>query len=126
MEGYSLTPEQVAFFRENGFVQLDNVLTEEELQALRSYADEVLSRRFDPTIETSAANPEYEKVFVQKVNLWRVHEGIRRYVLSPKIAEIARQLIGARAIRLWHDHLLTKMPGDSKPSPWHQDRPSGP
>lgn len=127
MKHYPLTEQQIAFFRENGFVQLDNVLTPEELEALRCAADEVLSRRYeDARIETSAANPEYEKVFVQKVNLWRVHEGIRQYTFHPRIAEIARQLIGAPRVRLWHDQLLTKMPGDSKPSPWHQDRPYWP
>jgi ectoine hydroxylase-related dioxygenase (phytanoyl-CoA dioxygenase family) len=126
MTSYPLTDEQIAFFRENGFVQLDHVLSAEELAALRAAADEVLRRRYDSRVETSAANPEYEKVFVQKVNLWRVHEGIRRYVLNPRLAEIARRLIGTSRIRLWHDHLLTKMPGDSKPSPWHQDRPYWP
>ncbi len=121
-----VTEQQVAFFRENGFVQIDNVLSPEELEALRRAADEVLAQRYDPRIETSAENPEYEKVFVQKVNLWRVHEGIRQYTFHPRIAEIARRLIGARRVRLWHDQLLTKMPGDSKPSPWHQDRPYWP
>ncbi len=121
-----VTDEHVAFFRQNGFVQLERVLTPEELSAIRAAADDVLSRRYDARIDTSAANPEYEKVFVQKVNLWRVHDGIREYVLRPRLAEIGRRLLGVPAVRLWHDQLLTKMPGDSKPSPWHQDRPYWP
>ncbi|MCL5270486.1 MAG: phytanoyl-CoA dioxygenase family protein, partial [bacterium] len=30
------------------------------------------------------------------------------------------------SIRLFHDHALLKMPGDSKPTPWHQDLPYWP
>ncbi|MCS7309099.1 MAG: phytanoyl-CoA dioxygenase family protein [Armatimonadetes bacterium] len=123
MDVYPLTEQQIAFFRENGFVQLDNVLTPDELEELRRAADEVLAQRYDVHIELSAANPDYEKVFVQKLNLWLLHDGIRKYTLHPRLAEIARRLLGVRRVRLWHDHLLTKMPGDSKPSPWHQDRP---
>ena len=44
-----------------------------------------------------------------------------RYVQSHKLAEIARRLAQTPRIRLWHDHALIKMPGDSKESAWHQD-----
>lgn len=126
MDQYPLTEEKIAFYRANGFVQLDNVLTPDELEQLRQAVDQVLYVRLGADIELSQRNPEYEKVFVQKLNLWRVNEQIRQFVLHPRIAEIARRLAGVSAMRLWHDHLLAKMPGDSKASPWHQDFPYWP
>jgi phytanoyl-CoA hydroxylase len=124
MNPYPLTRQQISFYRENGFVQLPYVLTADELEQVRHDLDEVATIALDARHHTSSG--DYEKVFVQKVNLWTVHEGLRRYVFNEKLAEIARQLAGARQVRLWHDHALIKMPGDSKPSPWHQDLPYWP
>jgi len=123
---YPLTEDQIAAFRENGFVQLLHVLTAAELEETRAALEDASQLALDARHHTSASNPEYEKVFVQKVNLWTVHAGMRRCVLRPKLAEIARRLAGVERIRLWHDHALIKMPGDSRPSEWHQDLPYWP
>lgn len=124
---YPLTEEQIAFYQENGFIQLDGVLTPEELEAVRQAVDEAVTQPLKYAIHNSAGRSDYEKVFVQKVNLWRDHEGVREFVHSSRLAEIARRLARARAVRLWHDHALIKMPGnDSRPSPWHQDLPYWP
>ena len=126
MHRYPLTEDQVAFYRENGFVQLFDVPTPEELEQARAALEDANRLSLDPTHHTSKLNPEYEKVFVQKVNLWLVHDGMRAYTLSPKLADIARRLSGFSAVRLWHDHALIKMPGDSKETAWHQDLPYWP
>ncbi len=126
MNPYPLTDEHIAFYRDNGFVQLFDVLSPAELQQAREALEDANQLVLDASHHTSKLNPEYEKVFVQKVNLWRVHDGMREYVLSSKLADIARRLAGFEAVRLWHDHALIKMPGDSKESPWHQDLPYWP
>jgi len=123
---YPISEEQVRFYEENGYIQLLNVLTPEELEQVRAALDDVMAVQLDRRHDVSADRATYEKIFVQKVNLWQVHPGIRRYVFSPKLAEIARRLARARQVRLWHDHALIKMPGDSKASPWHQDLPYWP
>jgi ectoine hydroxylase-related dioxygenase (phytanoyl-CoA dioxygenase family) len=38
-------------------------------------------------------------------------------------AEVAADLMQSRAAQLFHDHVLVKEPGTSKPTPWHQDGP---
>ena len=38
-------------------------------------------------------------------------------------AEVAAALMGSRRVQLFHDHVLVKEPGTSKPTPWHQDGP---
>ncbi|SMX30146.1 Phytanoyl-CoA dioxygenase (PhyH) [Pelagimonas phthalicica] len=38
-------------------------------------------------------------------------------------AEVAADLMQSRSTQLFHDHVLVKEPGTSKPTPWHQDGP---
>jgi phytanoyl-CoA hydroxylase len=123
---YPISEEQVRLYQENGYIQLFNVLTPEEVERIRAALADVLTVQLDTHHDVSWGRPDYEKIFVQKVNLWQVHPGIRDHVLSHKIAQIARQLARAQRVRLWHDHALMKMPGDSKASAWHQDLPYWP
>jgi phytanoyl-CoA hydroxylase len=123
---YPITEEQVRFYEENGYIQLLNVLTPEELEQARKALENVLQLQLDSKHDLTRENKEYQRIFVQKVNMWQVESEMKRYVFSHKIAEIARQLARACQIRLWHDHALIKMPGDSKASSWHQDLPYWP
>lgn len=123
---YPISEEQVRFYEENGYIQLLNVLDVAELAQIRAALDEIASIQLDRSHDVSRGNKEYEQIFVQRVNLWQVHPGIREYVFNHKLAEIARRLSRAHTIRLWHDHALIKMPGNSKPSHWHQDLPYWP
>ena len=123
---YAISEEQVRFYQENGYIQLLEVLTPQELEQARSALDGVLKMELDQKHDLTGRDPNYDRVFTQKVNLWQVDEGMRQYVFSPKLAEIAQRLTRARSIRLWHDHALIKMPGNSKPSAWHQDLPYWP
>jgi len=116
-----ITQDKISFYRENGFVQVDDVLSAGELQELREYADEAMSMEQENSVRTDKDGGTYYKVLNQRVNVWRDHGGMAKYCLHPRFAEMARLLTGAAGIRLFHDHLLWKMPGDSSPTPWHQD-----
>jgi ectoine hydroxylase-related dioxygenase (phytanoyl-CoA dioxygenase family) len=124
--GYPLSEEQIASYQRNGYIQLLDVLSKDDLADARAAVARVLDHALDRGHDLSGQNAEYDKVFVQKINLWQVDEGIRRHTFSPKLAEIARRLTRASHVRLWHDQVLVKNPGDSKPSPWHQDFPYWP
>lgn len=115
-----ITQEHIDFYQENGFVQIDNVLTPDELAELREFLDETLNVKHSKSFHSDDQGAYY-KVLNQRVNTWRDHAGMAKYVTHPRFAEIARRLTGASAVRLFHDHALLKMPGDSKPTPWHQD-----
>lgn len=120
-----ITEGQIRFYQENGYVQLLDVLTADERAQARAALDHVLAVKLDPQHDLSGRG-ENDKVFVQKINLWQVDAGMRDYVFNAKLAEIARRLAGITRLRLWHDQALVKMPGDSKPSMWHQDLPFWP
>ncbi|WP_127580104.1 phytanoyl-CoA dioxygenase family protein [Paenibacillus koleovorans] len=123
LEQLGLTEEQIAFYRENGFVQVDNVLTADEIAELTCYIEEAMAEKGALAFQNSEgeSRSSYYRVLNQKVNTWRDHAGMARYTTHPKLAQIALRLSGADGIRLFHDHALWKMPQDSKPTPWHQD-----
>jgi ectoine hydroxylase-related dioxygenase (phytanoyl-CoA dioxygenase family) len=122
----SVTRQQIDFYRENGFVQIDHVLRPDELEELRVYLDEVMNHTGTLSIQTDKKEGAYFRVLNQRVNTWRDHGGMGKFILSPRFAGIAKQLTGSSGIRLFHDHALLKMPRDSKPTPWHQDFPYWP
>ncbi|MFN3955290.1 MAG: phytanoyl-CoA dioxygenase family protein [Pararhodobacter sp.] len=44
-------------------------------------------------------------------------------IRSSPVAAVAADLMGSQSVQLFHDHVLVKEPGTSKPTPWHQDGP---
>ncbi len=116
-----VSDEQIEFYQQNGYLQIHNVLSEEEVEQVREDLAAVIELRRVLTEKTSEGETRYRDLFHQTVNIWRDHEGIRQFVLSRRLGEIARRLAGVSKIRLWHDHSLVKMPNTNTPSPWHQD-----
>lgn len=44
-------------------------------------------------------------------------------IRKSEVADVAARLMGSQRVQLFHDHVLVKEPGTSKPTPWHQDGP---
>ena len=76
MTDVALPQSKIHFFRENGFVQNDDVLTPDELEQARLDLAEAMAKPLAGGIDRTGARSEYDRVFLQKVNLWRDHEGI--------------------------------------------------
>lgn len=122
-----VTDAERAFYAANGFLEIDDLLTPSEVKALATAMEEAMqaSDAASRAIPSAADGPYY-RVLNQKVNVWRDHGGIAQFSCAAALANIARTLSGADGVRLFHDHLLWKMPGDSKATPWHQDLPFWP
>ena len=54
---------------------------------------------------------------------WTRIPPFRQVIETSPAAEVAADLMGSRTVKLFHDHVLVKEPGASKPTPWHQDSP---
>ncbi len=121
-----LTQEKINFFEKNGFVHLEDVLSNDEVDELAESMEESMRIKDGQGVKTDQVGGSYYKVLNQKVNNWRDHGGMAKYSFHPKLAQIALKLSKSTGIRLFHDHALWKMPGDSKPTPWHQDAPYWP
>jgi len=44
-------------------------------------------------------------------------------VRNSPAAEVAGDLMCSKTVQMFHEHILVKEPGTSKPTPWHQDAP---
>ena len=122
MNHYPITEDQIRFYRDNGYVRLDNVLTMEDVDVLRRALTQAVEDKNKFNLNLGPRSDEgYTKVFLQMVNLWERYPVIEDYIHNVKVAEIARKLTGASFVRLWHDQALIKYPKDSKPTAWHQD-----
>lgn len=54
---------------------------------------------------------------------WQRFETYRAIADEGPLGELAGELMGAREVKLFHEHVLVKEPGNSSATPWHQDMP---
>ena len=54
---------------------------------------------------------------------WQRIEDFQSVIEQSDAARVAADLMGSQTVQLFHDHVLVKEPGTSKPTPWHQDSP---
>ena len=47
----------------------------------------------------------------------------REFIFNSPAAEIGRQLMGTKTVRLFHEHVLVKEASAGVATPWHQDQP---
>ena len=117
---YAVPAERREEFTRSGHTMLRGLATGDEVAAFR------------PALEAAAASQNREQrpiterdtygaAFLQCVNLWRVDELARRFVLSTRFARAAAELLGVDGVRLYHDQALFKEPGGGH-TPWHQDQ----
>ena len=54
---------------------------------------------------------------------WTRLPPFQNVIANSPVGEVAADLMRSRTAQLFHDHVLVKEPGTSKPTPWHQDSP---
>ena len=54
---------------------------------------------------------------------WNRISQFQEVIKNSKVAEVAAGLMKSKIVQVFHDHVLVKEPGTSKPTPWHQDSP---
>ena len=130
MSDSPVTPEDVAAYQENGFIQYKGFFSKDEIAVLRSAIDDAIASNRERIVGAAGggrAGDEYEKVFNQMVNLWTDYPDIRSFSFNERLADSARRLSKARNVRIYHDHAMVKPGGEeSKETNWHQDHPYWP
>ncbi len=119
-EPYTLAPEQIAFYRENRYIKLKQVLPPEVLSYFAGVVYEKV-KELNTMHLPMEERDTYSKAFLQVMNLWRESEEVKRLVFSRRLARIAAELMGVRGLRLYHDQALFKEPGGGF-TPWHADQ----
>ena len=54
---------------------------------------------------------------------WMRIPAFEKVIRQSDAASVAAQLMGSQSAQFFHDHVLVKEPGTTKPTPWHQDGP---
>jgi ectoine hydroxylase-related dioxygenase (phytanoyl-CoA dioxygenase family) len=54
---------------------------------------------------------------------WQRIPEFEQVIRESDVADVAGALMQSQRVQLFHDHVLVKEPGTSKPTPWHQDGP---
>ena len=62
------------------------------------------------------------RFFDDYCNWTRIPE-FEEVIRTSPAAEVAADLMQSDSVQVFHDHVLVKEPGTSKPTPWHQDGP---
>lgn len=70
-----------------------------------------------------ASRPDDPGRFVEDLCNWQRIPEFGQFIRESPAAAIAGELMGAREVRLFHDHVLVKEPGTRQQTPWHQDQP---
>ena len=108
---YELSADAIEQFTREGYIKLKNVIDPDHLTLLRHRINSIL-------IDALGADPGL--AFRSEEMMWLHDELVRHFVLSKRIAQIASELLGVQAVRLYHDNALSKEPGCGR-TPWHYD-----
>ncbi|MGQ9487710.1 MAG: phytanoyl-CoA dioxygenase family protein [Armatimonadota bacterium] len=127
---YALAPEQVRFYRENGYLLVKSVFTREEAQYLRDEAHALIRRLADVYSENgiNAMWGSARKITDLPAQILHCHNAqyhsaaFARLILDPRLTDRVADLIGEN-VQLHHTKLFIKPPEKGAPFPLHQDYP---
>ena len=117
---YAVSDEAIAFYQENKYIKLKNVLDAETLAYFnRVISDEV--QRLNTLHVPLEERDTYNKAFLQIFNLWRESEATQQLVMSKRLGQIAADLMQCQQVKIYHDQALFKEAGGGI-TPWHADQ----
>ena len=102
------SPEQVEFYRKNGYLKFGRIFTADEMDALREHVDAMIEALPEGKRPEAMDVPHFE-------DPW-----LFRYLAHPKVLDVIEDFIGPN-IALWSSHFIAKPRGDGKAVPWHTD-----
>lgn len=123
----ALSPEIAAQYQRDGFVYFPKLLSPAEVAELKGAVLDTIAEMgrkkvADGGREGEAGDSYYDRVFTQRLNLWRLNATVKRFMLNPALGELLCQLAGVDGMRVWHDQALIKEPFGN-PTAFHLDNP---
>ncbi|HJL99999.1 MAG: phytanoyl-CoA dioxygenase family protein [Acidimicrobiales bacterium] len=112
-------------FHRDGFVVVEDFFDFDELDLFGSIVDRAVKNRVGSDSRSVDEKSLYEQSFQQCMNLWEDNADLKEFTFDQKLGETAGLLLGAEALRIWHDQALYKEPGGRETDP-HQDWPLWP
>ena len=115
-----ITQADVDAFQRDGVVLIKNLFAD-HVDAIRAGIEKNMAEPGPYAAENLKAG-EGGRFFDDYCNWTRISEFATAIRNSP-VAEVAADLMQSKKVQVFHDHVLVKEPGTSKPTPWHQDGP---
>lgn len=120
-----LTPEQVAFYHENGYLSIPNLMPAEEVEWMRDVYDDLFARRAGREVGDQfdlAGTDEEDKeaVLPQILGPAKYAPELRDSQLWVNAAAVVKQLLGEDA-QFGDGHMIFKPARIGAETPWHQD-----
>ena len=120
-----LDPAVVTAFQRDGFVRAAGLIDPAEVARFRVHVDRAVAWRTRNDPRGLDEKTPFERSFTMCQYLWEDHPEIAPLTFHPRVAGAAAELIGAKAVRLWHDQALYKEAG-GRETEMHQDQPYWP
>lgn len=116
----SVTPEQIEAFARDGVVMIPGLFAP-HVAALRDGVARNMAEP-GPYAAENLKPGEAGRFFDDYCNWQRIPE-FHAAIHDPAVIAAAGALMGSDRVQLFHDHVLVKEPGTTKPTPWHSDGP---
>ncbi|HEX3383913.1 MAG TPA: phytanoyl-CoA dioxygenase family protein [Mucilaginibacter sp.] len=115
-----VSAENIKEFAEKGHTLIRGILSPEEIAV---YEPVIVgaAEKYNTERRKMQERDTYGKAFLQIMNLWRVDDAVKKFVMAKRLGKIAADLMGVENVRIFHDQALFKEPGGG-PTPWHQDQ----
>ncbi len=125
-----LSAAEVARFKEDGFLLGGRVLSDDQVEALRTEMQRVIDDQKKPDVPqpvriANLAGGEATPIW-QIVNIWQASPPFHQLMFNKKVIEEVAQLTDANQLRVWHDQVQYKPSETGGFLPWHQDSPYWP
>ena len=115
-----VTPQDIADYQRDGVVLIKG-LFKDHVDTLAAGIERNMTDPGPYGAENLKAG-EGGRFFDDYCNWQRIPE-FESVIRDSPAAEVAADLMESQSVQLFHDHILVKEPGTSKPTPWHQDGP---
>jgi ectoine hydroxylase-related dioxygenase (phytanoyl-CoA dioxygenase family) len=115
-----ITQDHIDTFQRDGVVLVKG-LFKDHVETLRTGIDRNMAEPGPYGAENLKAG-EGGRFFDDYCNWTRIAE-FEEVIRTSPAAEVAADLMSSNRVQVFHDHVLVKEPGTSKPTPWHQDGP---
>ncbi len=115
-----VTQNDIDCFQRDGVVLIKG-LFKDHVETLRQGIDRNIQ---EPGVHAAEnlKQGEQGRFFDDYCNWTRISE-FETVIRTSPLAQVAADLMRSTSVQLFHDHVLVKEPGTSKPTPWHQDGP---
>ncbi|MEH6989590.1 phytanoyl-CoA dioxygenase family protein [Cytobacillus firmus] len=118
-ENFTLTPDNIIDFANNGHILLRGVVKKSDVDTYRPFIAEKMKEIEQQSLPLSQREDTYKRAFLQYMNLWK-YETIKKFILAKRFAGIAAALLQTKNVRLYYDSALYKEPGGDA-TPIHVD-----